>query len=76
MTTELADRFAQIAQEHVRLLQEIRAFRVTDPQVQALREAAAAALQGAPNHDLARAKLEEARNSGAGETSGRGQGAG
>ena len=29
--------------------------------MQALREAAAAALQGAPNHDLARAKLEEAR---------------
>ena len=58
---KLADRFAQIAQEHVRLLQEIRAFRVKDPEVQALREAAAAALQGAPNHDLARAKLEEAR---------------
>ena len=57
----LADRFAQIAQEHVRLLQEIRAFRVSDPAVQALREAAVAALQGAPNHDLARAKLEEAR---------------
>jgi tetratricopeptide (TPR) repeat protein len=60
--TKLADRFAQIAQEHVRLLEEIRAFRVMDPEVQALREAAAAALQGAPNHDLARAKLEEARN--------------
>src|SRR5262245_49039283 len=59
---KLADRFAQIAQEHVSLLQEIRAFRVADPEVQALREAAAAALQGAPNHDLARAKLEEARN--------------
>ena len=58
---KLADRFAQIAQEHVRLLQEIRAFRVADPDVQALREAAAVALQGAPNHDLARAKLEEAR---------------
>src|SRR5262245_22407270 len=58
---KLADRFAQIAQEHVQLLQEIRAFRVADPDVQALREAAAAALQGAPDHDLARAKLEEAR---------------
>ena len=58
---KLADRFAQIAQEHVRLLQEIRAFRVKDPEVQALREAAATALQGAPNHDLARARLEEAR---------------
>ena len=58
----LADSFARIAQEHARLLQEIRAIRVTDPQVQALYEAAAAALQGAPNHDLARAKLGEARN--------------
>src|SRR4051812_45366568 len=58
---KLADRFAQIAQEHVRLLEEIRAFRVADPDVQALRDAAAAALQKA-NHDLARAKLEEARN--------------
>ena len=45
----------------MRLLQEIRAFRVSDPAVQALREAAVAALQGAPDHDLARAKLEEAR---------------
>ncbi|MGE4046499.1 MAG: hypothetical protein AB7F35_16695, partial [Acetobacteraceae bacterium] len=60
--SKLADRFAQIAQEHVRLLDEIRAFRVTDPDVQALRDAAAAALQGTPDHDLARAKLEEARN--------------
>jgi len=58
---KLADRFAQIGQEHVRLLQEIRAFRVADPDVQALRDAAAAALQGAPNHDVARARLEEAR---------------
>src|SRR5262249_40192981 len=49
------------AQEHVRLLQEIRAFQVSDPEVQALRDAAVQALQGAPNHDLARAKLEEAR---------------
>jgi tetratricopeptide (TPR) repeat protein len=59
--SKLADRFAQIAEEHVRLLAEVRAFRVNDPDVQALRDAAAAALQGAPNHDLARAKLEEAR---------------
>jgi hypothetical protein len=56
--TKLADRFAQIAEEHVRLLAEVRAFRVNDPEVQALRDAAAAALQGAPNHDRARAKLE------------------
>jgi tetratricopeptide (TPR) repeat protein len=59
--TKLADRFAQIAEEHVRLLAEVRAFRVNDPEVQALRDAAVAALQGVPNHDLARAKLEEAR---------------
>ena len=60
--TKLADRFAQIAEEHVRLLEEVRAFRVNDTEVQALRDAAAAALQGVPNHDLARAKLEEARH--------------
>ena len=59
---KLADRFTQIAQEHVRLLQEIRALQVADPNVQALREAAVAALQGAPDHTLARAKLEEARD--------------
>ncbi|MFL5284700.1 MAG: hypothetical protein ACJ8AW_27875 [Rhodopila sp.] len=59
--TKLADRFAQIVEEHVRLLEEVRAFRVNDPEVQALRDDAAAALQGVPNHDLARAKLEEAR---------------
>ena len=58
----LADSFARIVQEHERLLQEIRTVRVTDPEVRMLYEAAAAALQGAPNHDLARAKLEEARN--------------
>ena len=45
---KLADRFAQIAEEHVRLLQEIRAFRVSDPAVQALREAAAAACRARP----------------------------
>src|SRR3954454_8615530 len=58
---KLADRFAQIAEEHVRLLAEVRALRVNHPDVQALRDAAAAASQGAPNHDLARAKLEAAR---------------
>ena len=59
--SQLADRFAQIAQEHVRLLEEIKQFRVSDPEVQGLRNAAAAALQGVPDHDLARAKLEQAR---------------
>jgi hypothetical protein len=58
---KLADRFAQIAEQHLQLLQEIRQFRVSDPEVQALRDAAAAALQGTPDHDLARSKLETAR---------------
>ena len=73
--TRLADRFAQIAEEHVRLLAEVRAFRVSDPEVQALRDAAAAALRGAPNHDLARARLEQARQLVHGETSSSGESA-
>src|ERR1700730_737006 len=59
---KLADRFARIAREHVRLVPEIRVLPAADPEVQALRDAAAAALQGAPDHDRARAELEEARN--------------
>src|SRR5882757_7521987 len=59
---KLADRFARIAREHGRLVPEIRALPAADPEVQALRDAAAAALQGAPDHDRARAELEEARN--------------
>src|SRR5882672_12132236 len=59
---KLADRFARITREHGRLVQEIRAFPLADPEVQALRDAAVAALQGAPDHDRARAELEEARN--------------
>src|SRR4029077_14230357 len=59
---KLADRFARIAREHGRLVQEIRASPLADPEVQALRDAAAAALQGAPDHDRARADLEEARH--------------
>src|SRR6267154_1432676 len=59
---KLADRFARIAREHVRLVPEIRALPAADPEVQALRDAAAVALQGAPDHDQARAELEEARN--------------
>ena len=35
--TRLADRFVQIAEEHRRLLEEVRSFRVNDPEVQALR---------------------------------------
>ncbi len=67
---KLADRFARIAREHGRLVQEIRALPAADPEVQALRDAAAAALQGAADHDRARAQLEEARNLVAGETRG------
>src|SRR3982074_1389731 len=59
---KLADRFARIAEEHGRLVPEIRALPAADPEVQALRDAAAVALQGAPDHDQARAELEEARN--------------
>jgi tetratricopeptide (TPR) repeat protein len=57
---KLADRFAEIATEHVRLLEEIHRFRVRDPEVQALKDDAASALE-VPDHDRARAKLEEAR---------------
>src|SRR4029077_8414012 len=59
---KLADRYTRIAREHGRLVQEIRAFLLADPEVQALRDAAAAALQGAPDHDRAGAQLEEARH--------------
>src|SRR5580704_3818381 len=59
---KLADRFARIAREHERLVPEIRALPLADPEVQALRDAAVAALQGAPDHDRARAELEEARH--------------
>jgi tetratricopeptide (TPR) repeat protein len=45
------------------LLEEIRRFRVQDPEVQALRGEAAAALDAdPPDQDLARAKLEAARD--------------
>src|SRR5260370_34036487 len=40
----------------------MRAGAAADPGVQALRDAADAALQGAPDHDRARADLEEARH--------------
>ena len=43
---KLADRFAQIAQEHVRLLQEISAFRVSDPAVQALAQVCGCGVAG------------------------------
>jgi hypothetical protein len=43
--SRLPDRFAQIAEEHRRLVEEVRRLRVKDPEVQALREAAAEALE-------------------------------
>ncbi|MGF1476774.1 MAG: hypothetical protein ACFB6S_14545 [Geminicoccaceae bacterium] len=58
----LADRFAQIATRHFELLEEIRRFRVQDPEVQALKDQATIALEAdPPDHDLASAKLESAR---------------
>src|SRR6266849_8221562 len=57
---ELADRFAQIAEEHRRLAEDVKSLRVNDPEVQALRQQAAAAVEAA-DHTRARAKLEEAR---------------
>ncbi len=59
----LQDRFAEIATRHLALLEEIRQFRVQDPEIQALRGEAAAALDAdPPDQDLARAKLEAARD--------------
>src|SRR5712692_7429678 len=57
---QLADRFAQIAEEHRRLAEDVKSLRVNDPEVQALRQQAAAAVEAA-DHAKARAKLEEAR---------------
>lgn len=57
----LRDRFAQIATEHLQLKEEIRRFRVADPEVQALRDDASAALDRG-DHDAARAALVQARD--------------
>ena len=57
----LADRFAQIAAEHRRLLEDVKSLRVNDPEVQVLRQQAAAALEIA-DHATASAKLVEARS--------------
>jgi hypothetical protein len=40
--SQLADRFAQIAEEHRRLVEDVKSLRVNDPEVQALRQQAAA----------------------------------
>jgi len=52
--------FAQIAAEHRRLLEDVKSLRVNDPEVQALRQQAAAALEIA-DHAAASARLAEAR---------------
>jgi hypothetical protein len=39
--SRLADRFAQIAEEHRQLVQNVKSLRVNDPEVQALQQAAA-----------------------------------
>ncbi|WP_419910400.1 hypothetical protein [Hoeflea sp.] len=59
---QLQDRFAEIAVRHQELLLEIRKFRVRDPDVQRLRDEAAAALDAdPPDHDAARLLLGEGR---------------
>jgi hypothetical protein len=58
--SQLADRFAQIAAEHRRLVEDVKSLRVNDPEVQALRQQAAAALEIA-DHATAFARLMQAR---------------
>jgi hypothetical protein len=58
--SQLADRFAQIAVEHRRLVEDVKSLRVNDPEVQALRQQAAAALEIA-DHTTAFARLTQAR---------------
>jgi tetratricopeptide (TPR) repeat protein len=58
--SQLADRFAQIAAEHRRLLEDVKSLRVSDPEVQALRQEAVAALE-IGDHATASAKYEQAR---------------
>jgi tetratricopeptide (TPR) repeat protein len=58
---QLPNRFAQIAEEHRRLIEDVKNLHVDDPEVRALREQAAASLEIA-DHATARAKLEQARS--------------
>ena len=58
--SQLADRFAQIAAEHRQLVEDVKSLRVNDPEVQALRQEAAAALDSA-DHATAFARLTQAR---------------
>ena len=58
----LQDTFVEIATRHIELLDEIRRFRVHDPDVQTLRDAAEGALKAdRPDLDAAQSRLEEAR---------------
>ena len=58
----LQDRFVEIATRHLELLDEISRFRVRDPEVQALRDDAEAALNSdAPDLNRAKSKLTDAR---------------
>ena len=59
--SQLADRFAQIAAEHRRLVEDVKSLRVNDPEVQALRQQAAVALEIA-DHATAFARLTQARS--------------
>jgi hypothetical protein len=59
--SQLADRFARIAADHRQLTEDVKSLRVNDPEVQALRQQAAAALEIA-DHTTARAKLAQARS--------------
>jgi hypothetical protein len=58
--SQLADRFAQIAEQHRRLQEDVKSLRVNDPEVQARRQQAAAALEIA-DHTTAIARLAQAR---------------
>ena len=58
----LQDTFVEIATRHIELLDEITRFRVHDPDVQTLRDAAEGALKAdRPDLDAAQSSLEEAR---------------
>jgi tetratricopeptide (TPR) repeat protein len=59
--SQLANRFAQIAAEHRRLIEDVKNLQVSNPEVPALREQASAALEIA-DHATARARLAQARS--------------
>lgn len=60
---QIRDRLAEIARRHIELQDELTAFQVADPDIQARIDAAAAALAAdPPDHNAARAQLAEARD--------------